>query len=138
MSETMVVDGDLLQFDPQFGDRTVTVVSPGTITGTGHAMVKGKKLCILGDEGRVSIQATYFSAAFPTPGTGTIKISMLDSSQQALKSTSGGVLIVKGQQFTAMFTMGNPAKSPNQVPDTVLTSLGKGRFITQQSFATVN
>ncbi|CNH72961.1 hypothetical protein [Yersinia pekkanenii] len=138
MSEAIVIDGDLLMFEPMFGARTVQVISPGIIRGTGHAQINGKKLCILGDEAQVNVPAVYYSSQFPTQGTGTITISLLDSSQQALHRTSGAPLIVKGQQFTATFLVEVPAMAPNMAPDNLSPSSGKGRFITQQNFATVN
>ncbi|MDC9604124.1 hypothetical protein WDV76_15185 [Xenorhabdus griffiniae] len=141
MSEAIVTDGDMLQFDPNFGNRQVMVSSPGKISGQGHAQVNGKKVCILGDEKQVKVSATYITATHTTPGTGTITISALDSSQQALQCTSGAALIIKGQKFTAMFTPQSPAMNntvnPPQ-PDVTTPSSGKGSFITQQNFATVN
>ncbi|MBD2811144.1 hypothetical protein ID853_09680 [Xenorhabdus sp. Vera] len=138
MSEAIVTNGDMLQFDPNFGNRQVMVSSPGKISGKGHAQVNGKKVCILGDEKQVRISATYITATHTTPGTGTITISALDSSQQALQCTSGAALIIKGQKFTAMFTPTIPATDPNGSPDPLPPSKGTGVFITQQNFATVN
>ncbi|SFU61200.1 hypothetical protein [Xenorhabdus koppenhoeferi] len=141
MSESIVTDGDMLQFDFNFGNRQVTPSSPAKISGTGHAQVNGKKVCILGDEQQVRVSATYITATHTTSGTGTITISALDSNQQALQCTSGKALIIKGQKFTAMFTPQLPAMNntvnPPQ-PDVITPSSGKGSFITQQNFATVN
>ncbi|CDG89738.1 hypothetical protein [Xenorhabdus bovienii] len=141
MSEAIVVDGDVLQFDPSFGDRQVIISIPGKISGTGHAQVNGKKVCILGDEKQVKVSATYITATHTTPGKGTITISALDASQQALQCTSGAALIIKGQKFTALFTPELPAMNntvtPPQ-PDVTTPSSGKGSFMTQQNFATVN
>ncbi|MCG3469081.1 hypothetical protein L7750_01335 [Xenorhabdus bovienii] len=142
MSEAIVVDGDLLQFDPSFGDRQVMVSIPGKISGTGHAQVNGKKVCILGDEKQVKVSATYITATHTTPGTGTITISALDASQQALQCTSGAALIIKGQQFTAIFKPDSPANTttspPQPDPNYPGPASGKGSFMTQQNFATVN
>ncbi|MDC9591114.1 hypothetical protein PSI23_17930 [Xenorhabdus sp. XENO-10] len=141
MSEAIVVDGDTLLFDLSFGNRQVTPSSPAKISGTGHAQVSGKKVCILGNEKQVRVSATYFTATHATPGTGTITISALDTRQQAFQCTSGAALIIKGQKFTAMFTPESPAMNntvtPPQ-PDVMTSSPGKGSFITQQNFATVN
>ncbi|MDE9429174.1 hypothetical protein KKI95_04775 [Xenorhabdus bovienii] len=141
MSEAIVVDGNMLQFDSYFGNRKVMVSSPGKISGTGHAQVNGKKVCILGDEKQVRVSAIYTTETHTTPGTGTITISALDTSQQALQCTSGAALIIKGQKFTALFTpelpaMNNTVNPPQQ--DVTTPSSGKGSFITQQDFATVN
>ncbi|MCG3460973.1 hypothetical protein L7G72_03730 [Xenorhabdus bovienii] len=141
MSEAIVIDGDMLQFDLNFGNRQVTPSSPAKISGTGHAQVSGKKVCILGNEKQVRVPATYFTATHATLGTGNIIISALDTSQQALQCTSGAALIIKGQKFTALFTPESPAinntVTPPQ-PDVMTPSSGKGSFITQQNFATVN
>ncbi|MDC9621310.1 hypothetical protein PSI22_06590 [Xenorhabdus sp. XENO-7] len=143
MSEAIVVDGDMLQFDPSFGNRQVMVPNPGKISGTGHAQVNGKKVCILGDERQVRVSATYITATHTTPGKGTITISALDTSQQALQCTSGAALIIKGQKFTALFMPESPAinntgPTPQPDPNYPSPSSGKGSFITQQNFATVN
>ncbi|MDE9441390.1 hypothetical protein [Xenorhabdus bovienii] len=141
MNEAIVVDGDTLLFDLRFENRQVTPSSPGKISGTGHAQVNGKKVCILGDEKQVKVSAIYTTETHTTPGTGTITISALDTSQQALQCTSGAALIIKGQEFTALFTPESPAinntVTPPQ-PDVLTPSSGKGNFMTQQNFATVN
>ncbi|CDL84681.1 hypothetical protein [Xenorhabdus szentirmaii] len=141
MSGPIVTDGDILQFDPQFGHRQVRVTIPGKINGTGHAQINGKKVCILGDEKRVTVSATYTTITHMTPGIGTLTISLLDISQQALQCTSGAVLIIKGKKFTAMFTPRFPAMNNTVIPpqpDILTPSLGSGIFIPQQNFATVN
>ncbi|WP_426577557.1 hypothetical protein ACP179_05380 [Xenorhabdus stockiae] len=141
MSESIVTDGDILQFEPQFGYRQVKVTIPGKIRGTGHARVNGKKVCILGDEKRVTVSATYTTITHMTPGIGTLTISMLDISQLALQCTSGAALIIKGKKFMAIFTPKFPAINNTVIPpqpDIMTPSLGTGSFITQQNFATVN
>ncbi|MGF2254992.1 hypothetical protein ACE5I6_16045 [Yersinia ruckeri] len=141
MSDAIVIDGDLLQFDVQFGHRTVTVSVPGKMSGAGHAQVNGKKVCILGDEKKVKVSASYITANHIILGDGEITISALDRSQQALQCTSGATLIIKGKKFTATFTPGKVATAPGSPPpppDVLTPSSGTGSFITQQSFATVN
>ncbi|AKA38449.1 hypothetical protein [Yersinia ruckeri] len=141
MSEAIVIDGDLLQFDVQFGHRKVTVPVPGKMSGTGHAQVNGKKVCILGDEKRVLVSATYTTDTHSILGDGKITISALDSSQQAFQCTSGSALIIQGKKFIAMFKPGTVATAlgnPPPPPDASTPSDGEGRFIPQQSFATVN
>ncbi|WP_340608606.1 hypothetical protein [Xenorhabdus bharatensis] len=141
MSGAIVTDGDTLQFEPQFGYRQVKVTIPGKISGTGHAQVNGKKVCILGDEKRVTVSATYTTITHMTPGMGTLTISMLDASQLALQCTSGAILMIKGKKFMAMFTPKVPAMNNTVIPpqpDIMVPTLGTGSFITQQNFATVN
>lgn len=136
MSNYIVVDGDSLKFDPQFGINTVTPTGSPTISGSGEATIEDKKLCILGDEKKVSVPASYFSAAYPVQGTGKITIVSLGADQQALFATAQTPLIVVGSQFTALFTPEKPAsndKGPDPAP---APSTGSGTFINSQSFVT--
>lgn len=138
MMSLIVVDGDGLIFEPLFGPRTVTIIGPATITGSGQATIVNKKVCIAGDEKKVSLSATYTMPGFANPGTGTVTISQLDSSQEAKGSTSGAALITKGLQFDARFTPQTPAANPppTSTSDASGPSQGKGIFSpTQQNFA---
>jgi hypothetical protein len=68
---------------------------------------------------------------------GLLTIAALGSDQQAPRCASGAALLVKGQDFIARFTPTQPAiNSTSSVPDTPSPSMGKGRFIPKQSFAT--
>ncbi|MBC8944768.1 hypothetical protein [Xenorhabdus indica] len=142
MSEAIVTDGDILQFEPNFGNRQVDIPGPIKIKGTGHAKINGRKVCVLGDESSVRVTAKYTTPIYTIPGTGTITISALDASQQAPNCTSNGPLILKGKKFTAKFEPSESAKTNNsniQPPTDILTpSSSTGSFNTQQNFATVN
>ncbi|PMY64825.1 MULTISPECIES: hypothetical protein [Pseudomonas] len=136
MSDTIIVNGDQLQFDPMFGNRQVTPVGPAIISGSGLASINQQKMCVVGDEKKVQIPAQYQIPGY-SPGMGLLTIAALGSDQQAPRCTSGAALLLKGQQFIARFTPTQPAiNSASGVPDVPAPSMGKGRFIPKQSFAT--
>ena len=73
---------------------------------------------------------------YSIPGTGTLKIAALDSSQKATKTKTGGkAVLLKGGNFTAKFEVQSPAKQPPPgpgapIPDPTPQYSGKGRFLT--------
>lgn len=130
----VVVDGDMLQFMPMFGNRTVTPTGPARIMGTGHAAINKKRVCILGDEKKVQVPATYMTASHPTPGQGMITIAALAGDQQTPPVRSLAALIVKGSRFTARFTPTVPASHPVSGPEPTAPTMGQGSFIVTQFF----
>lgn len=138
MSKVIVLDGDNLQFDPQFGNRLVTPLGPATIRGSGHATVQNRKVCVAGDEGKVQVQASYTTmAGHVTPGQGLITIAALAANQKTPRCSSRAAIVIKGQKFTARFTPTQPAQKPGATPepDAPAPSMGQGQFITRQTFA---
>ncbi len=138
MKNFIVLDEDMLFFEPQFAHRIVTPTEPAMIRGSGHATINGRRVCVMGDEKKVQVQATYRVPGH-TPGTGMLTIMSLMPDQQALRCRSRAGLILKGQQFIARFTQLLPAMStaPTPVPDPPTPGIGKGRFITTQLLASV-
>lgn len=136
MSNIIVLDGDVLKFDPQFGINTVTPTATPVIHGSGEATIEDKKICILGDEKNVSIKASYMSTNYPNQGTGTLTIASLANDQQAPFATAEKPVIVVGSQFTASFTPETPASSDKGPDPVTAPSTGSGTFINSQSFVT--
>lgn len=137
MSTMVVIDGDMLKFETNFGANIVTPTAPCLIRGSGEADITNKKICVLGDERKVSIAATYTKSTHPTPGTGNITIAALAADQQAAFATAKTAVIVVGSQFTARFTPTSPAMDPQGKPDpNISPSGGSGKFINSQSFVT--
>ncbi|KWI32623.1 hypothetical protein WM04_13490 [Burkholderia ubonensis] len=137
MMSLVVVDGDALAFEPQFGDRMVTLVDPPMIRGTGLATIGGVKVCIEGDEAKVRLKAIYSTSTYTVPGNGIVTIKALDSSQMASGCTSPMSVITKGRQkFTASFTPAKPAMTPSSpsTADAAPPSDGKGEFVTSQNW----
>lgn len=136
MSNSIIVDGDQLKFAAQFGINTVTPTATPVIHGSGEATIEDKKICILGDEAKVSVPASYQNGDYPTPGAGRITIIKLANDQQAPFATAETPVILVGSQFTASFTPEAPA-SGDKGPDPVTApSTGSGTFINSQSFVT--
>ncbi len=134
MNDWVVIHGDIVKFDQVFGNRTV-IPPPTTISGTGKATISNKKMCIKGDEKQVKLMnVPYTTASHSIPGTGTITISALDTSQEAKKTVCGQAVIIKGQKFKAQFLPDQPAKTPPpaSAPDPSTPSMGTGSFNTSQ------
>ena len=134
MSDLILIDGDLANFEPSFGAATV-VVRPGTITASGKAKVAGKTACVAGDEGSVSVEGcSYLAGQYVIPGTGTLTIAALAGDQQAGTSSAGGKpLLLKGSTFTARFSVTVPAQQPppgpgSPIPDATASYSGSGSF----------
>ncbi len=70
--------------------------------------------------------------AYPTPGTGNLKIAQLASDQLTKETWSGDKkIILKGSKFTARFEVASPASHPKDGPDPVGQYQGRGFFITR-------
>ena len=138
MSDLILVDGDKAIFMPAFGLATV-VVQPGQLKGSGPATLKGKKLCVDGDEKSVTVAGcTYIAGSYSVPGVGTLKIKSLAGDQKAKKTQSGGkAMLLKGGMFTATFEVTTPAQipPPTSSPDGTPQYSGQGNFnSTNQKF----
>ncbi|WP_437664822.1 hypothetical protein [Sorangium sp. So ce1182] len=132
----ILVDGDKAIFEFTFG---AALVFPrrGTLEGSGPGTLNGKKLCVEGDEGKVSVaNCSYVIPGYSIPGKGTLKISALGSDQKAKKTKTGDkAVLLKGTKFDATFEVQNPAKQPPKgpgppIPDATLKYQGKGMFTT--------
>ena len=135
MSDPILIDGDTVMFMPAFGAATV-VVQPGRLAASGPATLGGKKICVAGDESKVSVPGcVYMTAQHSIPGTGTLKIAALAGDQQSGKVKTGGkAVLLKGSQFTARFEVQSPAQQPppgpgSPVPDATPQYSGQGRFL---------
>lgn len=134
MMSRVIVNGDVVQFMPQFGARTVAV-SVTIIPGSGHATIGTKKVCVKGDEKKVKLQTPYISGAYTIPGLAEVTIKKLKSDQLAADCTSPKDLITQGKQpFDAQLKVLAPAMAPGSPPspDNTQSSDGKGMFIPGQ------
>lgn len=135
MLDSILIDGDIAQFMPNFG-AAIVGVKPGTLKGSGPATIKSKKICVDGDEKKVSVPGcTYTTPQYCIPGVGTLEISALADDQKATKTQTGGkVMLLKGSQFTAKFSVQTPAKQPPPgpgapIPDSTPQYSGNGMFM---------
>jgi hypothetical protein len=136
MSDFILVDGDVVMFMPSFAAATV-IVRPGTLAGSGPATIGGKKVCVDGDESRVSVRGCmYMTPQYSIPGTGTLEISALAGNQKARHTSTGGKpVLLKGGNFTAKFEVQSPATQPPPapgppIPDATMQYSGSGMFVT--------
>jgi hypothetical protein len=136
MADLILVDGDRVNFLPNFG-AAVVIVQPGQLKGSGPATLNGKKICVDGDEKNVAVAGcTYMTPQYSIPGTGTLKIAALAGNQKAQKTHTGGKLaLLKGGNFTAKFEVQTPAQQPppgpgSPIPDPLTQYSGSGLFIT--------
>lgn len=136
MPDFILIEGDKANFMPNFGPATV-VVKPGDLKGSGPATIGGKKICVAGDEAKVSVPGCmYMTPQYSIPGTGTLKINSLAPNQKAMKTKTGGKqVLLKGGNFIAKFEVQSPAKQPppgpgSPIPDATPMYTGQGSFIT--------
>ncbi|MDO7854085.1 hypothetical protein [Hymenobacter convexus] len=135
MEDFVIVHGDQVTFLPAFGPAVV-VVRPGVMQGSGKMTLKGKKVCIEGDEKQLSVPGCMYTAGpFSIPGVGTIQISALGPGQLSQKTKLGGkALVLKGTNLVAKLMVQTPAQQPAPpgppVPDPAPQYAGSGSFIT--------
>ena len=137
MSDLILIHGDKANFNPTFG-AAIVVVKPGNLEGSGKSTLQGSKVCIDGDEKKVSVPGCmYITPIYSISGTGTLKIAALGGDQKAKKTNSNSKpVLLKGGTFTAKFEVQNPAKKPPTAPgepptpDAVTQYSGTGTFIT--------
>jgi hypothetical protein len=136
MEDFILIDGDTVNFLPSFGAATV-VPQPGKLAASGPGTLNGKKLCVDGDEGKVSVAGcVYMTPQYCIPGSGTLKIDALAGDQKAKKTKTGDKpVLLKGTQFTAKFEVQSPAQQPppgpgSPIPDPMSQYSGHGMFVT--------
>ncbi len=136
MGDFILITGDKANFIPAFG-AAIVVVQPGTMEGSGKLTLNGKKVCVDGDESKVSVPGCmYMTPQYAIPGTGTLTIDALAGNQKAKHTTTEGkAVLLKGATFTAKFEVQSPAKQPPPgpgppIPDATPQYSGNGMFIT--------
>ena len=157
MSDFVLIDGDLVMFNPNFGPAIVKV-QPGVLKASGgynphyaeHGKLKaekgdeplrqgvnGRAVCIEGDERNVLVPGCiYTTPMYPIPGVGTLKIQSLPSDCRAQQdSLSGKRVLLKGRSFMAVFEVQTAAKMPlpgpgAPLPDPTPQYTRTGHFVT--------
>ncbi|MBL9007647.1 MAG: hypothetical protein JNJ46_25545 [Myxococcales bacterium] len=136
MSDFILVDGDKVLFLLMFGQAMVWGPS-GKLKGSGPGTLNGKKICVVGDEESVEVaNCGYLTSQYCIPGKGTVKIDSLASNQKARKTRTGQkAVLLKGNLFSAVFSVQTPAKQPppgpgSPIPDPTTEYFGQGMFST--------
>jgi hypothetical protein len=135
MLDSILIDGDLALFIPVFG-AAIVAVQPGKLAGSGKGTIKGKNICVEGDEKNLKVSGcSYFTPQYCIPGVGTLEIAALAGNQKAVKTKTGGKpVLLKGCNFTAKFSVQTPAQQPPPgpgplIPDATPQYMGNGNFM---------
>lgn len=132
MGDVIVAAGDLVMFEPTFGNRLLVAPPPGVLKGTAGFTVSGKPACLVSDLLAVIVPGVSYTAGnFTVPGMGIIRVVAAGADQKAIKVSSGGTEeLIKGSECSATFTPVAPATDPSSgAPDVMTATQGKGRFM---------
>ncbi|MEM0938990.1 MAG: hypothetical protein AAGI25_04270 [Bacteroidota bacterium] len=126
----IIVEGDKVEFS-SFTNITLIPAKPSTgIRASGKATINGKKVCVEGDEKKVTLQCSYTTQAQPMPGVGELTIQQLAINQLASKSSVGGKpILLAGSIFNCQFKAIVRAMNPQGVTDPVGIFFGQGKLI---------
>lgn len=132
MADIILKDGDKVLFEAPFSPAIV-FVKPGKLKASGKSTLKGKKICLLGDEKKVKVNANYMSPPFVIPGKGVLTILKLAPNQTTKKAKSGGkAIMLKGAVFQAQFEVKKPAQlitPQGPKKDPMKKYMGIGKFV---------
>jgi len=129
--DTVILEGDMAQFQPAMGAATLIGMLMVPLSGTGTLMITGKKVCLEGDEKNVQLPINYTQGPYVIPGMGILKITALGGDQLSTKLVNGKKLILKGSNFQAEMQVTAPAQQPTPngpVPDATPKYAGQGQF----------
>lgn len=130
-SKFVIIDGDKLTVT--FATTVIPMAQgPKAVSGSSPDFsVRDSKVCRKGDELPVSLRVPlqYTDGAYTVPGQGTLAVFPVTTT---VMKNGGLVLLLKGTQFSATFTVTQPAKTPPpaSTPDPVLSKPGTASFTT--------
>jgi hypothetical protein len=111
------------------------IAAPVPLIGSSsNVVVGGSPACLRGDELPLvlAVPLAYTAAPYTNPGTGKLTLMLLPSNTTQL-TENGKPILIKGQKFTAIFSVLTPATQTTPrgpVPDPVVTKPGTAEFIT--------
>ena len=130
--DTIIIDGDQVQFLPVF-KGAIVAVKPGIITGSGETTINGKNICVAGDEASVQVSDCAYIAGTFLGGFGTLTIKKFENDQFTNNSNCGTdpiPIIRKGGMFPVEFTVDIKGTDPsNGKMDQTPTYEGQGNFV---------
>jgi len=140
MGDFVMVTGD--QITVAIGTITITSApGPQPLVGSGTCLsVDGLPVCVEGDELPPTLRGvlTYTDKQFPTPGTGTLRLTPVTGVNTSTTLTAGGTaVLLKGGPFAAVFTVAQPAGSPKG-PDSTAPKSGTASFTTGNTTLTTD
>jgi Contractile injection system spike tip protein len=135
MADFIIKTGDMVKVTIPPPAVIPLLEAPVPLTGSStNVTVSGSPACLLGDQLPIELQEPlpYTAPPFTNPGTGKLTLTPLPANQTLL-TKDGKPILIKGQQFTALFTVETPATQTTPagpVPDPVLAKPGTAQFIT--------
>ncbi|HEY2578039.1 MAG TPA: hypothetical protein VGI74_17190 [Streptosporangiaceae bacterium] len=135
MPDFIIKTGDMLQVTIPPPTVVPMLEAPVPLTGSStNLTVNGTPACLLGDELPAELKEPlpYTAPPFTNPGTGKLTLTLLPSNQTVI-AKNGKVVLIKGEQFTALFTVEVPATQTTPagpVPDADLVKTGTAQFVT--------
>lgn len=141
MGDFILRTGDLLKVMIPPPVAVPMLVAPVPLLGSGtNVLVEAMEVCLLGDElpSELKVPLPYVEPPFTIPGTGSLTLTLLPANMTA-RTLRGKPILIKGQQFPALFTVEAPATQPTPagpVPDPVVEKPGTAEFITTNATVT--
>ncbi|HLX50566.1 MAG TPA: hypothetical protein VKS82_19745 [Streptosporangiaceae bacterium] len=135
MPDFIIKTGDMVKVTIPPPTVVPMLEAPAGLTGSStNLSVAGTPACLLGDElpAELDEPLPYTAPPFTNPGTGKLTLTLLPSNQTVI-AKNGKVILIKGEQFTALFTVEVPATQTTPagpVPDPVDAKPGTAEFIT--------
>lgn len=143
MGDFVIKTGDLLKVTIPPPAVVPALQAPVPLEGSGETvLVNDMPICLLGDQIPEILQGplAYTAPPFTIPGTGKLTVTLLPTNT-TVRTTNGKAILVKGQQFPALFTVATPANQPTAagpVPDPVPAKTGMAEFITTNTTVTAS
>jgi len=132
MTQRIVVDDDSVDTPLTLAAAEVTVEGGIRLSGTGHATIGDKAVCLVKDVIGKRYTYTYTSGIYETPGQGTMTIDAVAADHVH----SADAVMVSGGKVTLIFTTGVGGEArdttPEQTPDPAPPS-GAHEFILKMS-----
>lgn len=138
MDDFVIRTGDTIKVTIPPPTLVPALSAPVPLQGSStNVLVNNQPVCLQGDELPDALKAPlpYTAPPFTNPGTGKLTITLLPSNL-TVQTKNGKALLIKGQQFTATFTVQTPATQTTPagpVPDPVAAKPGTAQFVTSNS-----
>lgn len=143
MGDFIIKTGDLLKITIPPPAIVPMLEAPVPLEGSGETvLVNSMPICLRGDELPDILREPlpYTAPPFTIPGTGTLTLTLLPANM-TLQTSNGEPILIKGEQFPALFTVEVPANQPTPagpVPDPVIEKPGTAEFITTNETVTAS
>jgi hypothetical protein len=135
MDDFVIKTGDTVKVTIPPPTVVPALATPVPLKGSStNVLVTNQPVCLQGDElpDALKTPLPYTAPPFTNPGTGKLTLMLLPANL-TVQTKNGKALLIKGQRFTATFTVQTPATQTTPagpVPDPVAAKPGTAEFIT--------